>query len=131
METMTIEATAEHLNIQEEEVKRLCKNGTLEVIDQEGGLPGISVRSIAEFKCEPLPEPEKDETIQLSEDEEDLAVKAEEKAAAALRAEKAEAPVNNSDCITINRDDFHAALNVAAMRAELGVYRSLKSFERR
>ena len=285
MEAISIAETAEELNIQEDEVKRLCKNGTLELVDVEGELPGISVRSIAEFKCEPLDEgvekpkrkggrppktisfedaveqinkciseeghvdkdsiadmifedvledwyindmvfvtqrsvnqfienllqeqeeeqiavesvcsyasrpvvtEEKEKELQdsatdtdvgttndplvyytdftgmdkqdkaitqnkeielcetkddvdplifmtgdsidLHEDEEYLAAKAAEKAEAAQRAEKVEVPVKDNDCITMNRNDFHAALNVASMRAELGVYRSMKSFKRR
>jgi|GEM_PF-5649269 len=35
------------------------------------------------------------------------------------------------DMISMKKHDFNAALNIASMRAELGVYRSLKSFERR
>lgn len=36
----------------------------------------------------------------------------------------------DEDVITLTKRDFHASLIIAAMRAELGVYRSLKSFER-
>jgi hypothetical protein len=35
------------------------------------------------------------------------------------------------ESVTLSKSDFHAAMSLAGMRAELGVYRSLKSFERR
>lgn len=58
MNTLTIEAAATKLKITEEEVKRMCKSGSLEVVEVAGSVPGVSEQSVFEFLGEEYVEPE-------------------------------------------------------------------------
>jgi len=49
MAVMSVVAAAQKMNTTQEEVKRLMKSGVLEVIEREGGLPGVSERSVLDF----------------------------------------------------------------------------------
>ncbi len=49
IKVMSVLAAAEKINTTQEEVKRLMKSGALEVVDREGGLPGVSERSVLDF----------------------------------------------------------------------------------
>lgn len=46
---MSLIAAANKLGIDEAEVRRMMKSGSLEVMDREGGLPGVSEESVLEF----------------------------------------------------------------------------------
>lgn len=74
---------------------------------------------------------EDDNVIPLNEDDEYLKAKEKAKEAEERLKAMAEKPVNNPDMVTMKKDDFNAHMVITSMRAELGVYRSLKSFERR
>ena len=49
IKVISVLAAAEKINTTQEEVKRLMKSGALEVVDREGGLPGVSERSVLDF----------------------------------------------------------------------------------
>lgn len=70
---------------------------------------------------------EEETIIPLNEDAKYLKAKEDEVRLKAM----SEKTVSGPDTITMKKDDFNAYLSIASMRAELQVYRSLKSFERR
>ena len=55
----------------------------------------------------------------------------EEKAFAEFEKKKALKNADTKEMITMSKKDFEAHVSISAMHTELGVYRSLKSFERR